>query len=368
MTNWPNYVITAVRYDGTKIESVRRRRARDGALSDPIEIPREAVAQDLEYELFCEVRDRVASNAERVQATAAALAALDALASFATVAANHDYARPEIGGDGIHVEGGRHPVVERTETGFVPNDTHLTPAERVAVVTGPNMSGKSTYMRQVALVVLLAQAGSFVPAAAARLRVVDRIFTRVGASDDIAGGRSTFMVEMTELAEILRAATEDSLVLLDEVGRGTSTTDGLAIARAVTEYLHDEVGATTLFATHHHELTADADRLPQAVNLHFGATRAEDGMTFEHEVREGAATASYGVEVAQAAGVPEPVVERAHEFLDAHDDSEPAGGSSGERGVDDHTDAVAALRDVNVAELTPLEALNVLNDLKRDLD
>ena len=325
-------------------------------------------AQDLEYELFCEVRDRVAANAERVQATAAALAALDALASFATVAANHDYARPEIGGDGIHVEGGRHPVVERTESGFVPNDTHLTPAERVAVVTGPNMSGKSTYMRQVALVVLLAQAGSFVPAAAARLRVVDRIFTRVGASDDIAGGRSTFMVEMTELAEILRAATEDSLVLLDEVGRGTSTTDGLAIARAVTEYLHDEVGATTLFATHHHELTADADRLPQAVNLHFGATRAEDGMTFEHEVREGAATASYGVEVAQAAGVPEPVVERAHEFLDAHDDSEPAGGSSGERGVDDHTDAVAALRDVNVAELTPLEALNVLNDLKRDLD
>ncbi|MUV61736.1 DNA mismatch repair protein MutS [Halobacterium sp. CBA1126] len=322
-------------------------------------------SQDLEYELFCEVRDRVAEEAERVQATAAAVAAVDALASFATVAASHDYARPEVGGDGIHVEGGRHPVVERTEPGFVPNDTDLTPDRRVAVVTGPNMSGKSTYMRQVALIVLLAQAGSFVPAASADLRVVDRIFTRVGASDDIAGGRSTFMVEMTELSSILRAATEDSLVLLDEVGRGTSTTDGLAIARAVTEYVHDELGATTLFATHHHELTADAERLADAVNLHFGATRSGDGVRFEHEVREGPATASYGVEVAETAGVPEPVVERAREFLDAADVEAEV--SDDETAAADG-DVAAELRDVNVAELTPVEALNVLNDLKRDLD
>ncbi|WP_336035001.1 DNA mismatch repair protein MutS [Halobacterium yunchengense] len=356
-------------------------------------------AQDLEYELFCEVRDRVADEAERVQATAQAVAALDALASFATVAATHDYARPEMGGDGIHVEGGRHPVVERTEAGFVPNDAHLTPDDRVAVITGPNMSGKSTYMRQVALVVLLAQAGSFVPAAGARLRVVDRIFTRVGASDDIAGGRSTFMVEMTELASILRAATGDSLVLLDEVGRGTSTTDGLAIARAVTEHLHDEVGATTLFATHHHELTADAEALPGAVNRHFGATRTAEGVTFEHEVREGPATASYGVEVAQTAGVPDEVVERAREFLEASDVADAAaagreaaaeeadehsGGRSGERAgrasagrasadpsasrSGSESSVAAALREVDVAELTPVEALNVLNDLKRDLD
>jgi len=329
-------------------------------------------AQDLEYELFCEVRDRVAGEAERVQATAAAVAAVDALASFAAVAASHDYARPEIGGDDLAIEGGRHPVVERTESGFVPNDTALGPDRRVAVVTGPNMSGKSTYMRQVALIVLLAQAGSFVPAASADLRVVDRIFTRVGASDDIAGGRSTFMVEMTELSSILRAATEDSLVLLDEVGRGTSTTDGLAIARAVTEYIHDDLGATTLFATHHHELTADAERLDDAVNLHFAATRAEDGVTFQHEVREGPATASYGIEVAQTAGVPEAVVERAREFLDAPDadvgenadadEETTAATETGEAAVE------AALRDVNVAELTPVEALNVLNDLKRDLD
>jgi DNA mismatch repair protein MutS len=251
------------------------------------------------------------------------------------------------------------------------------------------MSGKSTYMRQVALVVLLAQAGSFVPAESADLRVVDRVFTRVGASDDIAGGRSTFMVEMTELASILRAATEDSLVLLDEVGRGTSTTDGLAIARAVTEYVHDELGATTLFATHHHELTADADRLEDAVNLHFGATRTDDGVTFKHQVREGPATASYGIEVAQTAGVPAEVVDRAREFLDAPDveeGSSDAAGADGDAsatadgtGADaDHdgdasdrqvdADLAAELRDVDVAELTPVEALNVLNELKRDLD
>jgi DNA mismatch repair protein MutS len=332
-------------------------------------------AQDLEYDLFCEVRDTVAAEAERMQDVAQALAALDALAAFATVAAAHDYARPEMGGDGIHVEGGRHPVVERTEPGFVPNDTDLDDDRRVAVVTGPNMSGKSTYMRQVALVVLLAQAGSFVPAADARLRVVDRIFTRVGASDDIAGGRSTFMVEMTELASILRAATEDSLVLLDEVGRGTSTTDGLAIARAVTEYVHDEVGATTLFATHHHELTADAERLPDAVNLHFAATREPEGVSFEHRVQAGAATASYGVEVARTAGVPDDVVDRAREFLDAPepavDGSSEAGASADETPRNDESggsadDLAERLADVNVAELTPVEALNVLNDLKRD--
>ena len=329
-------------------------------------------AQDLEYDLFCEVRDRVADEAERMQEVAQALAALDALAAFATVAAAHDYARPEMGADGIDIEGGRHPVVERTEPGFVPNDTSLDDDRRVAVVTGPNMSGKSTYMRQVALIVLLAQAGSFVPAADARLRVVDRVFTRVGASDDIAGGRSTFMVEMTELASILRAATADSLVLLDEVGRGTSTTDGLAIARAVTEYVHDEVGATTLFATHHHELTADADRLPDAVNLHFAATRQPDGVTFEHEVRDGAATASYGVEVARTAGVPDEVVDRAREFLDAPEpaaEGQPsAADSEDDEGGEQDGDLAERLADVNVAELTPVEALNVLNDLKRRTD
>ncbi|PSP51415.1 DNA mismatch repair protein MutS, partial [Halobacteriales archaeon QH_1_68_42] len=213
-------------------------------------------ADDLEYELFCEVRRSIAAESERIQTLADRLARLDAFVSFASVAAKFDYARPDVGADEFDVVDGRHPVVERTEERFVPNDARFDAEAFVAVITGPNMSGKSTYMRQVALISVLAQAGSFVPAAEARLPVVDRVFTRVGASDDIAGGRSTFMVEMTELATICRHATEDSLVLLDEVGRGTSTADGFAIARAVTEHLHDEVGATTLFATHHHDLTA----------------------------------------------------------------------------------------------------------------
>jgi len=248
-------------------------------------------------------------------------------------------------------------------------------------------------MRQVACICVMAQAGSFVPAASADLRVLDRVFTRVGASDDIAGGQSTFMVEMTELADILDSATADSLVLLDEVGRGTSTTDGFAIAQAATEYLHDEVGAVTLFATHHHELTAVAEDLDGAFNLHFSATETVEEVRFDHEVARGAATASYGVEVAQAAGVPESVLERSRALLEANDvavesmgtDSTrstreaPADGSPDGACVDevDASEAgesavspglVDRLREVNVADTTPLEALQLLDELRRDLD
>jgi DNA mismatch repair protein MutS len=264
------------------------------------------------------------------------------------------------------------------------------------------MSGKSTYMRQVALIAVLAQVGSFVPADAAELRVVDRVFTRVGASDDIAGGQSTFMVEMTELSEILRAATADSLVLLDEVGRGTSTTDGFAIARAVTEYLHDEVGPTTLFATHHHDLTDVAGDLSGAFNRHFAAERAGDTVTFSHELRPGAATASYGVEVAKMAGVPAPVVERSRALLDGGEESESATADAADAAesespadagdptaadVPDETSATdqgppvatdgdpdvplsvaERLRSTSLADTTPLEALQLLDELKRELD
>ncbi|PSP63375.1 DNA mismatch repair protein MutS [Halobacteriales archaeon QH_8_67_27] len=351
----------------------------------------EGRADDLEYELFCEVRREVAEESERVQALADRLARLDVFVSFASVAAKFDYTRPEVGADGFAVEAGRHPVVERTEERFVPNDAHFDDRDFFAVVTGPNMSGKSTYMRQVALVAVLAQAGSFVPAAAARLPVVDRVFTRVGASDDIAGGRSTFMVEMTELADILRNATEDSLVLLDEVGRGTSTADGLAIARAVTEHVHDEIGATTLFATHHHELTAIADELSGVFNLHFETEHDGDDVTFEHEVAPGAAAASYGIEVAKMAGVPADVVDRSRELLDetdvasanpsaatdGHDSTERVGvsdtdetrGGSGDR-PDDSVDArlAAELDALDVATMTPLEAMNALAELKESLD
>ncbi|MEZ3116752.1 DNA mismatch repair protein MutS [Halobaculum sp. MBLA0147] len=332
-------------------------------------------SDELEYELFCEVRERVAAESERVQATADAVARLDTLAALATVAVEHDYCRPEIvasepeRGDGptggadadrsatgpatdrtpgegtpdqppsettvdrppFEIERGRHPVVERTETEFVPNDATL-PAGSVTLLTGPNMSGKSTYMRQVALAVVLAQAGSFVPATAAQLPVVDRVFTRVGASDDIAGGQSTFMREMAELTDILHDATGRSLVLLDEVGRGTSTADGHAIARAAVEFLHDEVGATTIFATHYHDLTGLADRLQRVRNRHFAARREDGDVTFLHRVREGAASSSYGVEVAEMAGVPQPVVDRARELVAADD-----GDTSHSTGGDDDT-------------------------------
>ena len=333
----------------------------------------EGRADDLEYELFVAVRDDVAAESERIQTVADAVATLDVLVAFATVAAERDYCRPTFDGDGIHIGGGRHPVVERTEDAFVPNDTDLDDDGFLAVITGPNMSGKSTYMRQVALITILAQAGGFVPAASADLRIVDRVFTRVGASDDIAGGRSTFMVEMSELATILEGATADSLVLLDEVGRGTSTTDGLAIARAVTEFVHDEIGATTLFATHHHELTSVATDLDGARNLHFRTEREGDEVSFPYDIAPGAADASYGVEVAGVAGVPEPVVERSRELLDEQngDNKGSTNDVPGAQGGDDETaddDLVAELAALNVAEMTPIEALNALAELQRRVE
>ena len=378
-------------------------------------------ADSLEYDLFRAVRREVAGEAERIQDVADALAELDALATLAEVAVARDWTRPEVvsydaaqdeSGDGsapaIDIEGGRHPVVADAQSSFVANDTHLG-ERRIAVVTGPNMSGKSTYMRQVALICLLAQVGSFVPADAARLPTLDRIFTRVGASDDIAGGQSTFMREMSELTDILHDATERSLVLLDEVGRGTSTTDGLSIAWATTEFVHDEVGAFTLFATHYHELTAIADELPGVRNLHFAADRDDAGVTFRHEVREGPASSSYGVEVAGLAGVPDPVVGRSRELVERGgpggqgvdgaatptDDSaasgpgdsdagetvqatlegDPATETPGEEtvGSDEGADRdadetvttlLAELRDVDIADTTPLDALNRLHDLR----
>ncbi|QAU14215.1 DNA mismatch repair protein MutS [Halorubrum sp. BOL3-1] len=387
-------------------------------------------ADALEYELFVDVRERVAAETERIQGLADALAELDALCSLATVAVERDYVRPELRADsgadgnseagddanaGIAIEGGRHPVVERTEESFVPNDADL-PRGSVAVITGPNMSGKSTYMRSVALAVVLAQTGSFVPAQAATLPVFDRLFTRVGASDDIAGGQSTFMREMSELTEILHDAGADSLVLLDEVGRGTATTDGRAIARAAAEFLHDELGATALFATHYHGLTDLADDRGRVFNLHFTATREDGDVTFLHRVVPGASSSSYGVEVAELAGVPGPVVERARDLVAAEEaergegadgpggetpsgdeataEDEPAAedgpegpslreflaeeASAGASGESDDADATAAgdappgvaaaLRDLDLARMTPIEALNALHDLQSRVD
>jgi len=280
---------------------------------------------ELEYELFEALRDRVAEHAELLQDAGRAIAEVDALASLADHAASHDWTRPELtDGDALHVEAGRHPVVETT-TEFVPNDLHLDRDRRFLIVTGPNMSGKSTYMRQAALITLLAQAGSFVPARAAEVGIVDGIYTRVGALDELAQGRSTFMVEMQELSNILHSATEDSLVILDEVGRGTATYDGISIAWAATEYLHrgdnrrtegGPMGPKVLFATHYHELTALGDHLDTVANVHVDATEQDGDVTFLRTIEEGAADRSYGINVAELAGVPDPVIDRADEVLE----------------------------------------------------
>ncbi|MDR1766076.1 MAG: DNA mismatch repair protein MutS [Lachnospiraceae bacterium] len=275
----------------------------------------------LEYELFCEVREQVASHVKRIQDCARAVAALDCLASLAAVAQQNSYVRPDINEEGrIAIKDGRHPVVEKMirDELFVANDTHLDrDAHRISIITGPNMAGKSTYMRQVALIVLMAQMGGFVPASSANIGICDRVFTRVGASDDLSSGQSTFMVEMTEVANILRSATRNSLLILDEIGRGTSTFDGLAIAWAVVEHIGNGrvLGAKTLFATHYHELTELEGSIPGVNNYCIAVKERGDAIVFLRKIVRGGADKSYGIQVAKLAGVPDAVIERAKELV-----------------------------------------------------
>jgi len=281
-------------------------------------------AASLEREILEQVRVCTLQYTEEIRAAAEAVANLDALASLAEVARRGGWVRPEVHeGEALEIRAGRHPVIEplllaQGHDEFVPNDADLDPASRqVLILTGPNMSGKSTYLRQVALIVLLAQMGSFVPAESARVGVVDRVFTRVGASDRLARGESTFMVEMRETAEILAQASRRSLIILDEIGRGTSTFDGLSIAWAVAEYLHDTpgLGARTLFATHYHELTDLARTKPRVANAHFEAREWDDEVVFLRRLVAGGANRSYGIQVARLAGLPGAVIERAREIL-----------------------------------------------------
>ena len=279
----------------------------------------------LEYELFLKVREQVLGVLKPIQDTASALAQLDVLASFAETARLHNYCRPKIGEEGVlWIRDGRHPVLERNlmEERFVPNDVHLDGSIQVALITGPNMAGKSTYIRQVALLALLAHTGSFVPAAEARVDLIDRIFTRIGASDDLARGQSTFMVEMSETANILNNATQRSLIILDEIGRGTSTFDGLSLAWSIVEYLHNQVGAKTLFATHYHELTELAARLQRVRNFNVAVREWNDQIVFLRKIVEGGTDKSYGIQVARLAGVPKAVVERAKTILRNLEESE----------------------------------------------
>src|ERR1043166_7046748 len=275
-------------------------------------------ATKLEYELFLRVREEALGSLKQIQRTAGALAQLDVLGAFAETARLYNYCCPHVGDEGaLRIRDGRHPVLEQTlsEERFVPNDTQLDAAVQIALITGPNMAGKSTFIRQVALLALLAHTGSFVPAADARIDLVDRIFTRIGASDDLSRGQSTFMVEMSETANILNNATARSLVILDEIGRGTSTFDGLSLAWSIVEHLHNQVGARTLFATHYHELTELARRLSRLKNFNVAVREWHDQIVFLRKIVEGGTDKSYGIQVARLAGVPKTVLERAKEIL-----------------------------------------------------
>ncbi|MCL6430614.1 MAG: DNA mismatch repair protein MutS [Anaerolineae bacterium] len=340
---------------------------------------------ELEARLFREVLDRIAAESRRLMGTAQALAHVDVYVALAEVARRYDYCRPIIDdGPVIEIVEGRHPVVERTlpRLSFVPNDTRLSPEEQILIITGPNMSGKSTYLRQVALIVLLAQIGSFVPAKQAHIGIVDRIFTRVGAQDEITAGQSTFMVEMLETALILSQSTRRSLLILDEVGRGTSTYDGLAIAQAVVEYVHNSprIQAKTLFATHFHELTELEKYLPHVRNYNVAVVEEGDRVTFLHKIVPGGADRSYGIHVAQIAGIPRPVIRRARELLEelerrvkASSERRPVASARSRRvppaqlplfssAEDPLVEELKALR---IDEMSPLEALSKLYELQR---
>jgi len=356
----------------------------------------------LEYEIFTQIVQTLSAHSRELQETAERIGALDVLAALAEVAENNNYIRPQLADDcKILIRDGRHPVVENTvRSGFVPNDTEMDCKEnQFLLVTGPNMAGKSTYMRQTALIAILAQVGSFVPASYASIGIIDQVFTRIGAFDDLASGQSTFMVEMVELANILNNASPRSLVLLDEIGRGTSTYDGYSIAKAVVEFLHNrgKVGVRALFATHYHQLTALEEKLKRVKNYHIAVKEEGHELVFLRKIVPGATDRSYGIQVARLAGVPEKVIERANEILkelekenvleEAEDsengkkrkskatarytqmmlfDPENSGGNSTQANSPGPVEA--ALRKLNVEEMTPIEALNKLHELKRLLN
>ena len=333
----------------------------------------------LEYQLFCDLQQQAAARVGDIQRSAAAVAQVDVLASFAAVAAENGYCRPEVDlSDTIDISEGRHPVVEKMLKNalFVPNDTRMDgKGNTVAIITGPNMAGKSTYMRQVALIVLMAQMGSFVPARSARIGIVDRVFTRIGASDDLSAGQSTFMVEMTEVAELLKNATSKSLLILDEIGRGTSTYDGMSIARAVLEYCADKkkLGAKTLFATHYHEITALEGVIPGVKNYNIAAKKKGDDILFLRKIVPGGADQSYGIEVAKLAGVPDKVITRARHILKeleaggVQTPQAPAAQATDQMSLLDMGGGEVArrLRAVDLNTLTPIEAMNLLFELKQ---
>jgi len=346
--------------------------------------------KEREYDLFIELRDRIAKEIQRIQRTASRIADLDALVSLAEVAAKYDYCCPFVDEeDIIEIKDGRHPVVERMPLpdGFVPNDIFIDlDKNRFLIITGPNMAGKSTYIRQIAHIVLLAQMGSFVPAVRARIGIVDRIFTRIGANDNLSRGQSTFMVEMNEVADILKNATARSLIVLDEVGRGTSTFDGLSIAWAVAEYIHDNdrLGARTLFATHYHQLTELAVTKEGVKNLNIAVKEWGSQIIFLRKIVAGGSNRSYGIHVARIAGIPNEVILRAQEILinmekGEFDEAGMPKIARSKKGtvrnkkqlslfMDDEDIVLQELRDIDILNLTPIDALNRIGHWKNKLN
>ena len=340
----------------------------------------------LEYQTFCEIRDQVAVAATRINHTAEVCAYVDALQSLAQVALNNNYCKPQVdSGNKIIIKDGRHPVIEKIigAENYIPNDTYLDrQTQRMMLITGPNMAGKSTYMRQVALMVLLARIGSFVPAEAAIIGYIDRIFTRVGASDDLGGGQSTFMVEMTETSNILRHASENSLIILDEIGRGTSTYDGLSIAWAVAEFIiNDQCAAKTLFATHYHELTLLAEKFPLIRNYSISVKEKGQTIVFLRKIIEGGADRSYGIQVAQLAGLPKEVILRSKEImaqleaekhlqakLERNEQLSFGDDLLGDQSLAKDHAVLRALLELDLDSITPLDALMQLSEWKKELD
>jgi len=336
---------------------------------------------NLEYEDFITVKNDIINNLERLQKSAKLVSVADALCSLANVAVANSYVKPVVNsGDVIDIKDGRHPIVETmfSDSLFVPNDTYLnTTDSRFSIITGPNMAGKSTYMRQTAIIVLMAQIGSFVPASSCTVGIVDAIFTRVGASDDLASGQSTFMVEMNEVSHILKNATSKSLIILDEIGRGTSTYDGLSIAWAVAEYISDKekIGAKTLFATHYHELTSLEDSADGIRNFSVAVKKRGDDITFLRKIVRGGTDDSFGIEVAKLAGVPDAVIERAKEVLKSIDNGEKPEINVNELVTEQVSDASFAeselalyIKNIDVTTLTPIEALNELYNLQKKIN
>lgn len=343
---------------------------------------------ELEYQLFLDIKEKIASQVSRIKDTASSIAEVDTICALAEIADRESYCMPEVNAGGeIEIKDGRHPVVEKMmESGtFVPNDIFLDMEDnRISIITGPNMAGKSTYMRQAALIVLMAQMGSFVPASSAKIGVVDKIFTRVGATDDLASGQSTFMVEMTEVANILNNATSKSLLILDEVGRGTSTFDGLSIAWAVIEYIGDKnkIGARTLFSTHYHELTDLEGKIPGVNNYCITVEEKGEDIIFLRKIVRGGANDSYGIQVAKLAGIPLQVIERAKEILNKLEEADISKKEIRERKAKKPLDGqidifsyssfskkydelIDEIRKIDVTTLTPIEALNVLYNLQQ---